>query len=83
MTKKPTKEERQSVQDVCQASEALINWIQSQDIDPIDCIPIMAMAMAAMLRALSAGYGKNPHELSEYAMQMIADMASMMDENEE
>jgi hypothetical protein len=61
------------------AAEALLNWIQSQKIDPVDSVPILALALAGMIGTLASGYDKPHEQLLKMAIGMIRDASEAME----
>lgn len=48
--------------DVDGAAEALLNWIESQEINPHDAVRVLTTALVAIIHAISVSRGLNAKE---------------------
>ena len=49
-------------EDVGGAAEALLNWIESQDINPHDAVRVMTTALVAIIHEISVSRGRSAKE---------------------
>ena len=64
--------------DMSEASVALINWIESQDLDPGQAIPILVLTMSGLILSIAKRNATTPAEGAQIACEMIKETVEQM-----
>ena len=64
--------------DMSEASLALINWIESQDLDPGQAVPILVLTMSGLILSIAKRNETAPAEGARIACEMIRETVEQM-----
>jgi hypothetical protein len=63
-------------EDVGAAAEALLNWIESQDINPHDAVRVLTMALIAIIHEIAVAKGLNAKDGGRAIADIIVESLS-------